>query len=472
MRKTANSIILAVFTATSVISPHAPKIIPEGTSLIAAAVVAATLSIPSKSMAAIMPVRIVQFAAVSMSRNCDAGVMDQLCSSVTSFLADESAKADAALKACKQNCRWKKSKDDLIDAARKKAKESCAKGEAPDINDVNKGLDGNAKAKLKSLYDNNSRMFDGTAKLEAVDFNAASSKNTTITGKTTSLSNGGKVTDLKSSEPDTPKLNSATEFSLSGKNLFGETTGSATTKKPTVLLASAASAKTSADNASASSAKSPANTAASAKTAVAAGSAAPSAEPEPTVDCKCYYNPEDWAGGWMSPSECEAMMAIKCCPEGQHKNAAGKCVERGGSWFQGSWFEGWKDNAKLFADWVTGQGDKERHYGPNDRLTLDMQNAKTVQLAREEYQGKEMVRYENGIDALFSSGFNPGQQQVGGYRLTLTPNPDGTVHFRIDNDLSLWSFFYHLPFMPLNIDEGLFRNIHQTIEWDEKIPKK
>ncbi|MBI4802535.1 MAG: hypothetical protein HY796_08435 [Elusimicrobia bacterium] len=190
MRKKTVSMIFAVITAFSVILPHAPKIIPEGNSLIAAAAVAATLSIPSKSVAAIMPARIVQLA-VTMPQRCEAGVMEQLCSSVTGFLDDEASKADTALKNCAKNCGWKKRKDDLIDAAKKKAKESCSKGEAPDVNELSKGLDRNTKDRLKELYNRNSRMFDGTAKLKAVDFNAASSKNATLTGKTASLSKGG-----------------------------------------------------------------------------------------------------------------------------------------------------------------------------------------------------------------------------------------------------------------------------------------
>ena len=258
MRKRINLLIVAVLTATSVILPHAPKIIPEGNSLIAAAAVAATLSIPSKSVAAIMPARIVQIAVISMPQTCDAGVMEQLCSSVTSFLDEEAARSDAAVKGCKDKCGWKKRKDDLIDAARKKAKESCSKSEVPDVNELSKGLDRNTKDRLKDLYNRNSRMFDGTAKLKAVDFNAASAKNATITGKTASLGKGGNVTDLKSSEPDLPKLNTASEFSLSGKKLFGETPGQAATKQSPGLLASASLAK------------SPTGATASAKTAASA----------------------------------------------------------------------------------------------------------------------------------------------------------------------------------------------------------
>ncbi|MBI4803266.1 MAG: hypothetical protein HY796_12165 [Elusimicrobia bacterium] len=179
-KKTKGLMISAVLAATSVILPHAPKIIPEGNSLTAAAVVAATLSIPAESAAAIMPARIVQIA-VTMPQSCEAGVMEQLCSSVTSFLDDEAAKADTALKNCKKNCGWKKRKDDLIDAARKKAKDSCAKGEAPDINELNNGLDTDAKARLKSLYDRNSRMFDGTAKLAVKESEKNSDVSVTVT---------------------------------------------------------------------------------------------------------------------------------------------------------------------------------------------------------------------------------------------------------------------------------------------------
>ncbi|MBI4802027.1 MAG: hypothetical protein HY796_05850 [Elusimicrobia bacterium] len=168
-KKTKGLMLSAVLAATIVTLPHAPKIIPEGDSLIAAAAVAATLSIPSKSMAAIMPARIVQLAVV-MPQSCEAGVMEQLCSSVTSFLNDEAAKTDADLKACKDKCGWKKRKDDLIDAARKKAKESCSKGEAPDVNELSKGLDRNTKDRLKDLYNRNSRMFDGKGKLPDKDF--------------------------------------------------------------------------------------------------------------------------------------------------------------------------------------------------------------------------------------------------------------------------------------------------------------
>jgi len=140
---------------------------------------------------------------------CQASVMEQLCSHVTSFLDDEADKAGADLKNCKANCNWKKKKNDLITAAKKKAKDSCAKGEAPDINDINKGLDANAKTRLKDLYNQNSQLFDGKAKLPDKDFAPVASNQTILLA-----SKGGQVTDLKSAEPSTPKLNAPSEFSL------------------------------------------------------------------------------------------------------------------------------------------------------------------------------------------------------------------------------------------------------------------
>lgn len=205
-------------------------------------------SFPQRCEAAIAPARIIQAAAaVLWPQYCSAGVVEQLCSSVTNFLNDESAKANADLEACKKNCGWKKRKDDLLEAAKKKAKESCSKGEAPDINEINKGLDAKGKDRLKAVYENNSRMFDGKAKLEAANFGAVSSKDASITGK------GGKLTDLKTYEPATPKLKSTAGLFGSGSaGLSGEASYSGTVKQESVISASTTtSAKISTNTASA-----------------------------------------------------------------------------------------------------------------------------------------------------------------------------------------------------------------------------
>ncbi|MBI4801771.1 MAG: hypothetical protein HY796_04515 [Elusimicrobia bacterium] len=152
-----------------------------------------------------------------------------------SLLNDEESKAAAAVKSCKKTCGWTNRKHDLIEAARKKAKDSCSRNDVPDINDINKGLEGNAKEKLKNLYDRNSRMFDGTAKIPSKDFDVKSNQSPASTGK------GGQVSDLKSSEPDIKKITSPSEFSLASKS---------TTLPASAKTASAATPKASAQAAS------------------------------------------------------------------------------------------------------------------------------------------------------------------------------------------------------------------------------
>ncbi|MBI4801065.1 MAG: hypothetical protein HY796_00940 [Elusimicrobia bacterium] len=227
--------------------------------------------------------------------------MGDLCSHVISLLDNEENKAAVAVKGCKKNCRWTNRKHDLIEAAHKKAKESCARGEAPDVNEINKGLDGNAKERLKNLYDRNSRMFDVTAKLPDKDFKPIPSKQAALlTGK------GDQVTDLKFSEPDIPKLNTASEFSLSGTKLSGGTPGQAATKQSPALLASASSAKSPAD--AAASAKAVVSATAKAITASAAG-IDPGVDCAGTIEAWAITNPEyaatcDCRNGQGAPPVC------------------------------------------------------------------------------------------------------------------------------------------------------------------------
>ena len=63
-------------------------------------------------------------------------------------------------------------------------------------------------------------MFDGTAKLKAVDFNAASSKDAAVTGKTAALGKGGQVTDLK--QFGSQRLNLLHVFFFSVKETIGK----------------------------------------------------------------------------------------------------------------------------------------------------------------------------------------------------------------------------------------------------------
>ncbi|MBI4801473.1 MAG: hypothetical protein HY796_03015 [Elusimicrobia bacterium] len=290
-------------------------------------------SVPTWCEAAVTPVRIVQQIVVfSMPQNCEAGVMEQLCSSVASFLDDEAAKADTALKNCTKNCGWKKRKDDLVKAAQKKAKDTCSKGEVPDINELSKWLDTDAKTRLKNLYDRNSRMFDGTANLAAKDLTPLPSNSAaTLTGA------GGQVADLKTAEPATPKLNTASEFSLSRTKLSGETSNQATTKQSPVLLASASTAKPPSDTtASENSALSPQ------KALAASDSIIPMVR-----ECKCYYGSLFMEVGeeGIPGSVCEEWKKKNCCPQNQTMAATGCSAScKAGTGFFG-FYTNWRHNS-------------------------------------------------------------------------------------------------------------------------------
>ncbi|MBI4800964.1 MAG: hypothetical protein HY796_00385 [Elusimicrobia bacterium] len=175
---------------------------------------------------------------------CEASIMSRLCSSFANVLDDEETKTAAALKNCKKNCAIIQKKLDLIKAAQKKVDDSCAKGITPDITKVSAGLDKNVQAKLRKQYNQHSKMYDGKADLPDKDFGLTTKSNQSP-GLT--VGKGGQVADLKTSEPVIPKLNSATEFSLSGTKLSGKTPGQAPTKQSPILLASASSAKTPVD---------------------------------------------------------------------------------------------------------------------------------------------------------------------------------------------------------------------------------
>ncbi|MBU2573029.1 MAG: hypothetical protein KKH28_02995, partial [Elusimicrobia bacterium] len=237
MKKKANSIIFTIFATVILALPHAPKIVPGGT-LLTVAAVAVVVSIPPKCEASIAYGAYASVAILFQPSNCEASIKDQLCSAITGFLNDENTKSAAAVKSCKKNCGLINKKQDLIEAAQKKANDSCLKGLAPDIADVSKGLDKNAKDRLSKLYNRNSQLFDGTdPKLTDKDFNITSKQAPTLTGA------GGQVSDLKGSAPDLNKLSPVTEFSLSGTKLSGETPGQTTIKQSPILLVSASSIK-------------------------------------------------------------------------------------------------------------------------------------------------------------------------------------------------------------------------------------
>jgi hypothetical protein len=133
-------------------------------------------------------------------------------------------------------------------------------------------------------------------------------------------------------------------------------------------------------------------------------------------------------------------------------------------------------NGPFLEDFLTGQGETNRFYGPDTRQTKEMRESPGGAKLREAFykNGCQDVRdfeYETGEAARESppwASTTPGQ--VGGFMGTAHNNGDGTVTFTIYNDAGLHSFAYHvLPDRPGKT--GPMRTIHQTFQWTEKIDK-
>ena len=152
----------------------------------------------------------------------------KICSAITGILKNEIGKTK------------NKTKLDILNGGLDYANDVCDSGGSPDLAKITKGLPEKDKARISQKT--NAALFDGAADRPDKDF-APNTSNTAAT----LTSKGGQVTDLKSAEPATPKLNAASEFSLSGKKLSAETPGQAATKQSSSLLASVASAKTPSD---------------------------------------------------------------------------------------------------------------------------------------------------------------------------------------------------------------------------------
>lgn len=135
----------------------------------------------------------------------------------------------------------------------------------------------------------------------------------------------------------------------------------------------------------------------------------------------------------------------------------------------------------LLKDWIRGRGDADRIYGPGDDRTLEMMDATGVNEARREY-GRNRC-HQTSIDGTFgkyqfllaSVFMNTTAHQVGGYVGTITPIQHGFALFRVDNTLTMYSFFYHQSWAPRKGEhtrgDGIpyMSDIGQHFWWVEKI---
>ncbi|MBI4803074.1 MAG: hypothetical protein HY796_11175 [Elusimicrobia bacterium] len=106
--------------------------------------------------------------------------------------------------------------------------EICDRGGTPDLAKITKGLP--EKDKLRISQKTNAALFDGAADRPDKDFGPNTSRTAaTLTGT------GGQVTDLKSSEPNTPKFSQVAEFSLASAKNTQASTAKASSAPPCPL---------------------------------------------------------------------------------------------------------------------------------------------------------------------------------------------------------------------------------------------
>ncbi len=137
----------------------------------------------------------------------------------------------------------------------------------------------------------------------------------------------------------------------------------------------------------------------------------------------------------------------------------------------------WDENWSLFWDWVLERGPQKRAYGPNSPSTQELRRSGGADAMRQQYR-KGGCRSGRGgygsLDAYLESVSNPSngtQVQVGGFRGTFTNSGNGTVTYTINNQLSMYSFFYHLPGVPHAPRGGnipLMGNPDQQFTWTEQ----
>ena len=133
-------------------------------------------------------------------------------------------------------------------------------------------------------------------------------------------------------------------------------------------------------------------------------------------------------------------------------------------------------NSLFLEDFLFGQGERNRFYGPDSRETKEMRESPGGVKLRDEF-------YNTGCKNVTGFIYGTGEAaresppwgsttpaQVGGFIGYAHNNGDGTVTFTIYNEAGTHSFFYHA--VPNRTSPtGPMRTIYQTFQWTEQIDK-
>lgn len=142
----------------------------------------------------------------------------------------------------------------------------------------------------------------------------------------------------------------------------------------------------------------------------------------------------------------------------------------------------WKSNNEFFWDWWNETGASERDYGPNDFQTQEMMTSAAADYMMDKFKegGCKDIQKAGYSTArgFWDTGWRPWEWgstafQVGGFVWSAVNVGNGQVRFRVYNQASLYSFFYHAPGVPHKSRGGGFPyggNINQKFEWTRLSP--
>lgn len=137
-----------------------------------------------------------------------------------------------------------------------------------------------------------------------------------------------------------------------------------------------------------------------------------------------------------------------------------------------------ESNLDFFDDWVNGEGETYRFYGPNAMETQEMMRSQGIkklrkQFAEECYETipawdyRHIENYKDNWWRFYSTAW-----QVGGFTAKVINNGNGTATYEITNYAGTRSFFAGdytgVPDSPWS--SGPMRTITQKFLWYEKIP--
>ena len=198
-----------------------------------------------------------------------------------------------------------------------------------------------------------------------------------------------------------------------------------------------------------------------------------------------YYDPQ--TGGFLSEDPLQMVFS-----ESEYQYASANPISRndplglwpelcqlpGYFWRTYDWLSGTYTAGEMTSDFITGQGQYPRDFGPDSVQVQSLKNSVGVNKARNWYRthgcdssGNPLPRtggHKFGLKGLMDSGLDPTLQFVGSYDWKISPNADGTLTFTVTNDTSLTSLLYQVGMPSHNRSAfGSFGRIRQMYHWTE-----